>query len=888
MLIQIMKRILLAVLFFFTLLLSLSAQVRPDEIRLDYKVLEKGLEEVLLELSDKTEVNIPFANNLIPEDYSVTASFRNEELGEILNQILNKTELSFKIVGDQIVIIKDEYKYAPDFITVSGRVTDKLSGEPLAYCDISIESSNKASTTNEFGFYKMTIPNGLNRIYYRYLAYEYRVVELKAKADTILNISMQPKALLNEVLILDKSVDEVSSPDQQNTSLALDKLQSIASLGGEADLASLALLSSGVSSGADGVGGLNVRGGSADQNLILLDGTPIYGMGHALGIFSNFNPNIVRSANLHKGSIPARYNGRLSSVLDVKLKDGNLNKTKGDVSLGAIALKSTIEGPLSPGKSSYLISFRRSILDLWIQNASEYINELNEREGSSDFYFYDINTKLRFKLSNKHDLNLSYYRGKDELGNSVNSDAADNGVLTEELNADNWQWSNNVLSLKLNSQYGSNFFGKLNLYQTSLDLSVFDYQRFIETSNNEESLFYSAGRYTSKISDLGLKYDLDYMLNDHNYIRFGTSIVRHSFEPGVLRVNEGDQIVEDRNLVTVRLLDDILEADNRTANEIDLYVEDDIAIGKYTRLNIGVSLNSIMTDNTNYILPLPRIALTHKGKVWSMNIGLSRMSQFQHMVSNTALGLPTSVWLPSSAALKPENSWILNAGTGYVTDAGIGLAVGAYYKYMNNLLSSQEGGISNIGEGIDWDQSFASGNGSAYGVEFDVDKRFGNFTWFFNYTYSRSNRLFDLLNNSQEFDFQYDRRHQFKLALIQKINKNAEFSLNWQYGTGNPITAPVELLPFTDVNGIERLLPIYSSKNNTKLPDYHRMDIVFSFYNNFDWAKQKISLGLYNAYNQRNPFYIDLRNNPDSPSSLSLFQYSLLPILPVLNYSLAF
>ncbi len=866
----------------------MQSQTRPDEIKVTYKAVDEKLDDILIALSDIGDINIAFSSELIPVTETFTIYALNKSIGGILNDILNDTSLTYKLVGNQLVIIKDEYKFAPEFLTISGKIVDRESGEPLPYASIYLYDRSLGTEANEYGFFSLKLPNGLKRIYATYLGYDKSIKEIRLVKDTVITVGLKPQASLNEVLIVDRALDIPSEKISSTDRLPVDRIRSIAALGGEPDVLRLAHLSSGVTTGADGFGGLNVRGGSSDQNLMLLDGVPVYNTGHAFGLFSVYNPNIIKSAEILKGSMPARFGGRLSSIMDVRTKDGNLQKAAGNISVGVVALNATLEGPISKDASSYIVSFRRTIVDPFIKNITEYINDINARTGQASYYYYDFNGKINLKLNDKHRLIMSYYRGADVFGNNVTSTSSQGALTNEELKSDEWDGGNNVALLRLNSKLSQNLFAKTSVYFSNYDYNSFTYNRIIETDVNE-NIFYSAGLYESKIQDFGVKLDIDYIPNANHIVRTGIHAVRHDFSPGLITFNEGDQIVEGRDPVTKRIVEALLKEPQLTGNELSAYVEDEININEHFKVNVGVHANAIQTNSNVYTSIQPRAGLLYTWKKLFAKMGYSRTNQYLHLISNTGLGIPIDVWIPSSDQLKPEQANIYNAGLGVNIGNGYSLDVEGYFKQFENIVGIQEGAFLDINEGTDWQSAIPVGSGEAYGFEANISKTVGQSVWQANYTYSKSMRTFEELNGGRPFEFRFNRDHQFKFAFIRKINSNAEFSLNWLFGSGNPITAPIQLQPYIDNKGIQRLLPIYTEKNNQLLPEYHRLDIAFSFYGDFSWAdKWRFTLGLYNAYNRKNPAYIDIQKDRDRPETFSLYQYSILPVLPTASFSISF
>ena len=860
----------------------------PDEVRVDYSVIKKDLKTVIVELSEVSNVNITFNPNDLPKNKVISLSTKNKPLGVILNAILKGSDATYKIVGNQLVIVPDEFVTAKEIITISGYLRDSLSGEPLIYANIYNHEKAEGTNTNEYGFYSFSINKGVQRVYYSYLGYSKQILELKLKRDTTINVDLSPDAVLNEVLILDRQVDAQETQLYSADVLPVDKIWSISSLAGESDVLGLAHMMSGVSSGADGLGGLNVRGGSFDQNLILYDGVPVYNTSHALGMFSIFNPNTIKSAKLIKGSFPARYGGRLSSVFDVRTKDGSTKKLKGDVSLGAIAFRGSLEGPLGKNGSSFIVSYRRTHLDLWLLDGfTSLVNSDNSTQRQSDYSFYDLNGKLNFQLGKRNKLNISYYQGSDDLSNEIVRTLTALPLMPVETNQINSDWGNNILSVRLNSELSQKLYHNLTLYRSSFDLNNFDLQQFDMTLGTGMTRTYDSNLFQSSVRDLGLKSDFDFVPNTKNYFKFGFGAVNHTFSPGLITLDQNSDLIQGD--ISKDTLMDILNVQDLVGTELYVYGEDEIRFSDKVKANVGLMYNLVKTDS-NYDHSIePRLSLLVEGNSSFFRVGLSRMSQFLHLLSNGGFGLPSDVWIPSTDRIKPEKSWVFNAGFGFELSENFDFEIEGYYKKLDRVISFSEGVLSPIDANFNWQDDLPIGTGTAYGLEFNIHKAYGKSNIFANYTWSRSTRQFEDINFGDEYLFRFDRTHQFKFTLIQKLNKNAEFTSNLQVASGSPVSIPFEVRTIFDGEGNPVPVPVFEGRNLQNFPLYHRLDIGFNFYNDYGWAKQKFSVGLYNAYAWKNPYYIELGINENTPQNFQTYQFTILPLaLPYISYSLSF
>ncbi|MEM9549236.1 MAG: TonB-dependent receptor [Bacteroidota bacterium] len=860
--------------------------VLVDEVALSYIANNKPLSLVLKELSDKSNVNIAFSERKIPANSKVSITAYNQPLGIILKAILEKRKCRYDIIGDEIVVSRISYRDLNRALTISGYVSDKKSGEMLVGANVYLFDKSKGTQTNEYGFYSLTLPKGTKRIYYSYLGYQQEVEELYLEEDVSMDKELVPDVQLNEIIILDDVENQEEPQTISQSKLNLDRIRTASSLLGESDIMRLVGMMPGVDSGADGMGGMNVRGGSADQNLVLLDGVPIYSPGHALGLFSVFNSNIIKNATLIKGNIPARYGGRLSSVLDIRTREGNNKKLSGDVTLSALALKGTVEGPIGSNGSSYIFSARRTLLDVYIQSITRFQNESNGDIGFSNYNFMDLNGKVNFKLSKKHRLLVSGFYGEDNFYTEkldIDREETTSTVLTSDTQT-RWDWGNRVFSAKLVSQYSKKTFGRLTAYYTGFDFDSFEKDDFTRVDTVQRRT-YKAGFFKSAISDLGLKYDFDYLPNSSHVIRFGAGAIRHNFSPGLVAINNSDDLFALDEEINEMVVQSQIEETKLIGNEFFGYLEDEISIGYGTTINLGAHVNYTMTDEQTYLSIQPRVSLLARWDNAFFKVGVSRMNQYLHLLSSNGLGLPTDVWLPSTDELAPELSWIATAGVGYYNAAGFRMGIEGYYKLFDELTTFNEGGITQISATNDWEALLPVGTGSAYGMEVYFDHIIGRTTWNSNYTLAFSDREFaDLNAGGNPFPFRFNRRHNLKLGFLHKITDNTEFTLNWNLSSGNPITEPSGSV--IDVEG--ELLVVYLEKNGGLLPTYHRVDIGFNFYNKYTWGRTKLSLGLYNAFNRNNPFYTDIEKKLENPEAYEIVEFSILPIIPSIAYSVSF
>ncbi len=862
----------------------------PDEVMVIYATKNKPLKKTLREIADKTGVNIAFQDEILPIDSLVSIAVRNKPLGLVIDALIRKTGAKYKIVGNQLVIVKDEFSKAKDEITVSGYVKDEDTKERLISANVFLYDKSGGTVTNEYGFYSLTLPKGVQRVYFSYLGYKLRIKELKLTKDTTINVDLSSSAVLNEVLIVESKIVKARELPATIESVPLDQLQSFVSLGGEPDVIRLVHQLPGVSTGTDGFGGMSIRGGSIDQNLVLLDGVQIYNPNHALGVFSVFNSNVIKSAQLYKSGFPARYGSRLSSVMDIWTRDGNKQSFGGDITVGLLSAKATIEGPIVKGKSSFLISARRTFWDQWLKLGSERIYDLRDGIGNLGYFFFDFNAKVNFQLSEKSSIYFSFYNGKDDFENMSIFRSIEGDPIFEDFTDRRWDWGNGMGVIRLSQQLGKRSYLKAAAFRTNYDFETYEFKRVEEIQDSLPiNKTFEAGLYSSKIADQGVSIDFDFLPNPKNTLKFGGKYTHHSYTPGIRVEREIGNLIEENPEFGIEVMRDRLNAPEVTGSEIQFYIENNYKPNEHNTLNFGIHQAIINTNNQSFFLPQPRLSYLFHKKGFSLKTSVSFLSQYLHLITNSGLGLPIDVWLPSTDIIKPQRGWIASFGIEKDTEKGYHFGAEAYYKNMTNVLSFAEGNLLNItDDDTSWQERIPVGIGWAYGLESFFNKTAGNANWNMNYTLGWSYREFEAINNGEPFRHRFDRRHNFKFAYLHKINENAEFTLNFQYASGNPITLPTGVHEVPLENGNTTDLLIYKEKNNKVLPDYHRLDVGFNFYSKYKWGRQKFSLGIFNIYSQLNPSFIEVRKISSNPSKFLFESISLLPVLPSLSYSISF
>lgn len=763
--------------------------------------------------------------------------------------------------------------------TISGYVEDQTTGERLISANVYNPKSFQGVITNNYGFYSLTLPDGRFQLTFSYVGYQPKTIDLNLLKDTLLSVRLDPIINLDEVVIsAEKSKSAVQSSQISMTELSSKAIKSIPVLLGEVDVLKALQLLPGVQSGNEGTSGIYVRGGGPDQNLILLDGVPVYNANHLFGFFSVFNPDAIQSVKLIKGGFPARYGGRLSSVLDIRMKDGNNKKFTAEGSVGIISSKLTLEGPIVKDKTSFIVSARRTYIDVLAQPLIQWDNLRNERGNSTGgYYFYDATAKINHRFSDKSRLFFSTYLGRDKAYLRVKDKGRD--YLDE--NDFGLGWGNMTMALRWNYVLTPKLFSN-----TTLTYSKYNFNTSMEMRETQKDTLTSnfAFSYDSGIYDWAGKVDFDYLPNPNHSIKFGYNHIYHTFSPGVTVFEAGGG--------GGNAIDTTFGNKDIFANEIELYLEDDWQWGTRFKANFGLHGSGFLVQDSSYFSLQPRLSARFLlNESMSLKAAYSNMTQYIHLLTNAGIGMPTDLWVPSTAVIQPQKSVQYALGFVYELKEGIEFSLEGYYKEMDNLIEYKEGASFFSLQG-DWQDKLEFGEGNAYGMEFLARKTVGNTSGWIGYTLSWANRRFDNISFGEWFPYRYDRRHDVSIVLSQKITDHIDLGVTWVYGTGNAVTLAVE--KYGGLSSFENLgwsyfdaIDYFESRNNYRMPAYNRLDIGLNFSRETKWGFRTWSVGVYNAYNRKNPFFLDFdqEHNPDGTSQTVLKQYSLFPIIPSISYS---
>lgn len=759
--------------------------------------------------------------------------------------------------------------------TVSGYVKDASTGESLIGAAILNRKTLQGTSANTHGFYSITLQSDSLRLAYSFVGYTPVELKLSLKRDTSIDVTLVSAITLDEVVVSGTRSDAIHETSQMGAvSIPIEQIKALPAILGQVDLLKTLQLMPGVK-WSEGSTGLYVRGGGPDQNLMLLDGVPVYNASHLFGFFSVFNADAINRVELIKGGFPARYGGRLSSVIDINMKDGNMKKLHGEGSVDIVATKFTLEGPIKTDRTSFLVSGRRTYIDALTR---PFLKKTNDY-GAPGYYFYDLNGKINHIINRKNRIYLSAYTGSDKSYALSEDQKSGNGIDLSTTLSSNIRWGNIITAFRWNHIVGQKLFANVTTtysryrFRVESEKSEYDFKGGVPTEHTYRSLYFSG------IRDWSAKVDFDYTPHPAHYIRFGAAGILHQFSPGANSYN-----IEDAPEITV--------GDAKiNAREVSTYVEDDIKIGERLKVNVGGHFSAFNVENRWYHSAQPRVSGRFLlSPTFSLKASYASMMQYIHLLSNAGIGLPTDLWVPATAFVKPQtaNQVALGLAKVYKTDYEISLE--GYYKTMNNLIEYKDGS-SFFDPQEDWEDKIArGGKGESYGVEILAQKKTGKVTGWVGYTLSWANRQFDEINNGNWYPYRYDRRHDASVAITHAWSKRMDFSAVWVYGTGNAITLPTGQYWGPGSSGSEVISGLtiqrYDERNSFRMRAYHRLDVSFSFWKDTKWGRSKWSFGAYNVYSRRNPYYIDLTWKPDKGRTFA--EYSLFPIIPSVSWSFKF
>jgi len=752
-------------------------------------------------------------------------------------------------------------------VTLNGVIKDNSTGETLIGASIQIMGlKNIGAVTNAYGFYSISIAPGAYKLVYSYVGYQTQIKEIKIDKDTEVNVSLTSTNELTEVIVnAEKKNENVVNPLMGVQKLNVKEINSIPVLFGERDILKTLQLLPGISSAGEGNSGFYVRGGAVDQNLILLDEAPVYNASHLLGFFSTFNSDAIKDVTVYKGGMPSQYGGRLSSVLDIKMNDGNKKDYTVEGGIGLISSRLKVEGPFKQDKSSFMISGRRTYADAFLAFAPDTAIRDNT------LYFYDFNAKANYQIDKKNVLYLSGYFGRDKLGLS---------------NTFGFEWGNATGTLRWNHLFSNKLFSN-----TSVIYSKYDYKIENLLADNNFQV-------NSSITDYNIKQDFQLAANNDHTLKFGLNAIYHTIEPGRL-TSDGNSSV---NQITIQ---------NRKGAEIAAYFSDEWRVNDKLNVVYGTrfsnftlfgagTFNSYDTEGNitetktykagetvvNYFNLEPRISASLQlSENKALKGSFTRNTQNLHLMSNSTATSPTDLYIMNSNNTKPEIADQLSLGyfNNFKNDT-YEFSAEVYYKKMQNQIDYRSGTDLRGNQNVEADLVY--GQGRAYGIELFLKKKFGDFNGWVGYTLSKTERQFDLINQGNWFNALQDRTHDVSVVGIYKASKRWTLSSTFVYNTGNAVTYP---------NGKYQLngstVFYYSERNAYRAPAYHRLDLAANLEPKIIPNKKyqsSWSFSIYNAYARKNAFAIDFREDPENANKTQVVRTNLFGLIPSVTWNFKF
>jgi hypothetical protein len=762
--------------------------------------------------------------------------------------------------------------------TISGYVKDAETGEAMPGANVIVVETKQGSASNTYGFFSINAPEGTVTVSVSYLGYEEYSEKISLKADYRLNISLKSKSIQGkEIEITDTRIENnLNSTDMGRVEVSVEEMKKLPAFFGEVDLVKIVQLIPGVKNAGEGNTGLYVRGGGPDQNLVLLDEAVVYNAAHLLGFFSVFNSDAVKTVDLHKGGMPAQYGGRLASVLDIGMKEGNFKKLQVDGGLGVISSRLTVQGPIKKDTSSFIVSARRTYIDVLI---NPFVKPTSPTKGSG-YFFYDVNAKVNYRLSDNDRLFLSGYFGRDVFS-FKSSDSGFNIRIP---------WGNATVTARWNHLFSNKLF-----CNTSLIFSDYNFE-----SNVEQTAF--KFKVYSGIRDYNAKTDFTWYPTYQHNVKFGANYIFHRFTPNNV---SGELLDEEFQLGPPELI---------YAHEAAVYLSDDYDItdkirihagvrgsmfshvGPFTRYlknDLGTTVDSVVYGKGDNIKTYPnvepRFMLRYTiNKKSSVKASYTQNYQYVHITSLANQSLPTDLWFPSTELVRPQ------FGTQYSLGYYRNLfkntwesSVEVYYKEMENQVEFKDGTLPSSGVNDNVDNFLTFGSGRAYGAEFFLKKTYGKLSGWLGYTLSWTERTFPELNEGKTFYARYDRRHDLSLVLSFDLNERWSFGTVFVYASGNLMWLPTNIYYFEGSPVLQ-----YGERNNYRMPPYHRWDLSATWNGKKDKKfRSSWNFSVYNVYSRLNPFFIYIDPEGDfsqGPFKNTAKMVSLFPIIPSVTYNFSF
>lgn len=835
-----------------------------DNVKLDLSVNSLPIKQVLLQIENLSGYIFSYSPEVLKEFPPVTLALNQVLLKDVLDTLFCKSQVKYEMMK-RYIILKKKMR----FYTISGCVMDNRSGEILVNASIYDKNSPSGAVTNELGYYSLVLPAGEVSLIFSYVGYTPEIVSLILKSDTIIPIKMRSDLQLNEIVVQNEFLyDRFANDHLGQNAFHIASIETLPKFFSESDVIKVLQTFPGVVSGVEGDGGLYVRGGNDDENLLLWGGVPLYNANHFLGFLSAFNSDAIQHVRIYKSDFPAYYGERLSSVVDIRLKEGDREEYHGNLTAGLLTSKFNLEGPIRKKRSSFNLSVRRTYADLLYPLVKIFV-DVEEQKQKIDYHFTDVNLNLFQKFTEKNSLSLNLYWNEDALKFKTKKRVDIYDSRRKQKN----QWGNFIAALQWDFMIRPSL---------SANLAVsFNRYRYRSKGYN--------GTEGSGISEGRLRGDFKYELNRDNHILFGMNYIYRHLD----RFTNTSQF-SDRQY---QGLDYGIR--DKGIHELHLYMEDRISFSERVQFRAGIHLPLYLRGNTTFFSLQPRVMLRYKwNERHSVNISYSKMNQFMRLRRNDGFALPSDSWMPVISPSKPSclDQWVLGYFFDFYHDWQMSAEI--FYKIMAHL-PDDYGRRPSCPE---WQEKpclgdRSEGKGEARGIECMIRKNGKQTSGTLNYTYSRSDRWFpgSSINEGKKYPFRYDSRHRVNLTMVHSFSNFFDVSLYWTYNTGYPVTLSFEyysspsVFPGKHSMTEEKVIQQFDKRNNVRMPDYHRLDLGFNFRKNERRGVSTWSINLYNAYFRKNPIAISTDfSHMDNGEKQMFYRDWIFPIFPTFSYSYTF
>lgn len=921
------------------LLLSMKMWAQDISIAIKGATLESFVEAV----QQKTDYTFVYGQD-VSLDNAIDIDVKNAPLKTVLEKVLYPHNIKYNISGKHITLIKVKKPTSNDTNrthTINGYIKDSTSRETLIGATAYSTQGGKGTVSNSYGFYSLTLPEGTDMIRFSYIGYEPQTLRIDLRCDTTVIIEMTADNRIEEVVVeADRPETGTASSRTGSTTMPVDKIKRQPALLGEPDVLKTLQTLPGVQRGMVGTSGIHVRGGSPDQNLYLLDGVPMYNIDHILGFMSAFTPDAVKHVDFYKASYPSRYGGRLSSVIDVRTKDGNMQHWHGMGQIGTLSSHMSIEGPIKKDKTSMIVSARRSYFDLL---AGPIVKSQEEEVDKFALNFYDINAKVNHIINDNDRIYASFYMGRDVLGFGSKEKSNSTYSKSESIYDIDLRWGNTLGSLRWNHIFTPKLFSNFTIaynrfnFGTKID-DIEEEKRVVMTDDDLDSSAKPSPqkrewetidkldfrmRYNSGIDDMTAMMDLDYHPIPHHHVKFGGQYIRHTFRPSMTMIStltaSSDTTLHDK-------YND--NEDKKIGNEFDLYAEDDLRLGDRWQVNAGVHATLFAVDGKVYPNAEPRLSTSYSfAKGLRAKASYTTMHQYVHLLQTAPISMPSDLWVPIDKNIKPMFSQQVSMGLSSNTLAGWEFTAELYYKEMMNILEYKDG-AGYTGSTRGWQELVAKGKGVSKGLELMASKIVGNTTGSASYTLSKTDRKFgNEVSGGKTFPYKYDRRNVANITLMHKFGERIDVAASWNYMSGSWETVAKQRTSYVtpEENGYHSLFPdesveretdgmktseydYYDRRNNYKLKPSHQLDMSINFNKKLKHCTRTLNISVVNVYNKKNQDLVYAKRKTmhkeitiedpetgiyytkeqETGKKTVLKQTSIIPIIPAISYTIRF